>query len=214
MTEGKFSRGIEKVIALAALDGEFRAKLLCDREAAMESCETELTENEQAVLLSIPEYRLRAAVDGVHVPDEARRQFLAGSVKTAVAVIIGAAALGLIAYTAVPMLLESRSSRLESHAISILRQISVAQEKYANRHNRYAATFGELVDANLLIGEVRGGKLEGYTLKLESSENQSWKVIATPEDERMRWFRVRQDGVIYTGSGEEEWYTGTMGSRP
>ena len=83
---GSFSQGIEKVILLAALDGEFRAKLLTDRTAALDSCEVELTVNERAILSAIPPAQLESVIDNAEVPKSAKKAFLRG---VAAAVILG-----------------------------------------------------------------------------------------------------------------------------
>lgn len=76
MARRAFSRGIEKVILLAALDREFGGRLLADREAALESCEVELTDSERAILTGIPDDRLIDAVERIPIPDSTRRTFL------------------------------------------------------------------------------------------------------------------------------------------
>ena len=89
MSEGKYSRGVEKVIILAALDDEFRAKLLGDRAAALDSCGEELTGSERAVLEGIPASHLEEAIGNAEVPEPARNAFLRG-------IAAGAGALALL----------------------------------------------------------------------------------------------------------------------
>ena len=86
MSEQKFSRGVEKVILLAALDEEFCEKLLTDRAAALDSCGAELTAIERGVLEGIPAGQLEEAIRNAKVPEPARKAFLRG---VAAAVILG-----------------------------------------------------------------------------------------------------------------------------
>ncbi|MHC4661992.1 MAG: alpha/beta hydrolase [Planctomycetota bacterium] len=87
MPPKKFSQGIEKVLALAAMDKDFHKRLLSDRASALETSPVDLTESETAVLLSISDEQLVAAIRKVDVPEPARRAFLKGAVVTALAVI-------------------------------------------------------------------------------------------------------------------------------
>jgi predicted esterase len=85
----KISHGIEKVIWLAALEGDFQRRMFADRGAALDACEVELTGSERKILLSIPDVQLKTAVERADVPAPARRTFLKGAAAGAFAILGG-----------------------------------------------------------------------------------------------------------------------------
>lgn len=87
MTDMKMSRGIEKVIALAALDEQFRGKLLGNRTEALDNCGIDIAPSERKILENIPGTQLVRAIDRTRVPKPARRLFLKGAVAAAFAMM-------------------------------------------------------------------------------------------------------------------------------
>jgi hypothetical protein len=81
--------GIQALLRLAAVDADFRRKLLESRGAAAAEAGVELTPSEQAVLQAAPAAQLELMIDSVPPPD--RRSFLQGVAASAVTVLGGAA---------------------------------------------------------------------------------------------------------------------------
>jgi type II secretory pathway pseudopilin PulG len=102
-----------------------------------------------------------------------------------------------IAAIAIPNLLRSRMQANERVAINNVQSIANAQKAFHDANGRYAETFGELVNANLLPGnwaepkqgyrfELVGGK-DTFTLKAEP---------VTPGRTGNRRFYRDQSGII------------------
>lgn len=180
MSETGFSRGIEKVIALAALDAHFHRRLMQDRQAAIESCDVELTDSERGILLEIPNLQLDRAINRVHVPTEARRQFLKGAVIAAVALVVGTC---LLMPTAV-----STGHRVSNTMLaeSDCRQIILAQQVFRQDNGRYASSVEELVEAKV-IEPLPSGNYP-YRFEITESDADSFKLRAVP--------RQRGDALI------------------
>jgi hypothetical protein len=70
------ARGIEYVIARAALSGHFRRRLLRNREAALGRLGGRLSAVDRAALLAIPTEQLRAMIDGAGPRLPGRRSLL------------------------------------------------------------------------------------------------------------------------------------------
>lgn len=71
------ARGIEYVIARAALSGRFRRKLLRDRESALSRLGSRVSPADRAALLAIPPEQLEAMIDGAGPRLPGRRSLLA-----------------------------------------------------------------------------------------------------------------------------------------
>lgn len=189
MTGQKFSRGIEKVIALAALDGEFRAKLLTDRKAAIDASGVELSENERGVLQGISDSQLETAINGVRVPSRARRLFLKGAVIAAVALVIGTCIV-------LPEFVVSvKGATVGASAISSLRTISSAQAQYITRFDTYA-TLEKLADEGLVDRRHKTDEMPGYRYKLKILAEDSYEVRAIPLNRGELSFYMDQTGAI------------------
>jgi len=205
-----FSRRIEEVLALAALDADFRKLLLTEREKAIDSCEIRLKPGERAILLSVTDERLMAAIDGIRVPDEARRAFLAGSVRSALTLILGVAVIGgLLSAISIGNLVDSPEAAREASAISRLRTIYSAQELYKQENGCYAQSLQHLKVDRALASGVIGG----YKFEFAESTADSYQMDAIPENPKLRFFRITEDGVIYQAQGDRN-FTTTLGSRP
>jgi len=81
--------GLEKVLYAAAVDAEFRARLLRDRDGAVAGLGLELRPSELTALRLAPAAQLQAAIDGLDISVEnlERRRFMrtvAGSIATVV----------------------------------------------------------------------------------------------------------------------------------
>ncbi len=70
------ARGIEYVIARAALSGRFRRKLLRNREAALGRLGPRLSAADRAALLAIPSEQLQAMIEGAGPRLPGRRSLL------------------------------------------------------------------------------------------------------------------------------------------
>jgi len=79
------SLGVERVLLLAAGDGEFKARLLAEREAAIDESGVELSAAERAILLAAPEEQLREMIQRLTPAEPERREFLKKAAKTAAA---------------------------------------------------------------------------------------------------------------------------------
>ncbi|TET35908.1 MAG: hypothetical protein E3J72_09725 [Planctomycetota bacterium] len=193
MTPKRFSQGIEKVLALAALDEKFRENLFSDRAAALDECGLELTDSERSILMSIPEEQLQSAIKSTKVPEYARRAFLKGASAAVVA------ALAITTFGA-GVLLSSCTDRIsgnESAVIANLRTLSSTQEQYRARYGTYA-TLKQLADADLIDEELGSGKKHGYTFVMEATMN-IWNLTAIPDDFKesgVRGFSVDHTGVL------------------
>ena len=64
-TTGGLPRALERVLAKAAVDEDFREALLTDRLGAVTARGLELSESEQAALKSVPAAQLRSLIDGL-----------------------------------------------------------------------------------------------------------------------------------------------------
>ena len=63
---------MEVLVKKAAVDEDFRARLLCDRVAAADEIGLELTPTEQAMLSSVPDRQLESIISRTEVPDGSR----------------------------------------------------------------------------------------------------------------------------------------------
>jgi hypothetical protein len=87
--------GLEKVLLLASTDTRFRDQLLRDRDAAASARGLALRASERAVLRSIPEERLLAAIEGIDAsPANLRRRRFMGAVAASAAAVVAAEAFG------------------------------------------------------------------------------------------------------------------------
>jgi hypothetical protein len=68
--------GIEKLLFLAAADGDFRKALLADREGAVVAAGVSLRDSEREVLKAVPDEALAAMIDRVVVENPRRRRFM------------------------------------------------------------------------------------------------------------------------------------------
>jgi hypothetical protein len=188
----KLSRGIEKVIALAALDPAFKKKLLNDREAAIDSCDIILSENERKILLAIPDAQLVKAVKKVHVPVKARRMFLTGAVAAALTLVIG---------TCVTFILPSTVGIRAGHpfyAKHYMREIVFAQRNFKEAKGRYASSIKELIDAGIISKEWIKSRTKDipYKFELYEADKDSFKLRAIPEEEGEPYIYADETGVI------------------
>jgi hypothetical protein len=79
------SSGIEQLLALAAVNPDFAAALLSDRQQALSRCGVVLTPSEERLLASLDDARLDQLVIGVKramTPDPARRALVGGAAAT------------------------------------------------------------------------------------------------------------------------------------
>jgi len=79
------SFGIERVLLLAAGDEEFKARLLAERETAIDSSGVELTGAERAILLAAPDDQLQEMITRLTPEEPERREFLKKAAKTTAA---------------------------------------------------------------------------------------------------------------------------------
>ena len=75
----KYTKGIDKLLWLAALDRDFRNRLLADRRSAIEGSGFELTAAEKRILLGASDDLMLNIVERTSVPEPARRAFLRGA---------------------------------------------------------------------------------------------------------------------------------------
>ncbi len=86
--------GMQKLLRLAAVDPGFARELLLRRDQVAAAAGVELNERERAMLQAVPEEQLRAMVESLPPPPEARRDFLRKTAATAVVLLGGAALSG------------------------------------------------------------------------------------------------------------------------
>ena len=90
---GPIPRGIDVLVKKAAVDPEFRALLLFDRQAAADEIGLQLDPAEAAMLAAVPPAQLETIIDRTTVPAEHRRAFL-GKVAAAMLATMGLATAG------------------------------------------------------------------------------------------------------------------------
>jgi hypothetical protein len=85
--------GLERLLYAAAVDAEFREVLLRERETAARARGFSLRDSESAMLRTVPEAQLRAAIDSVDTTTEnlERRTFLRAVAASAVTLAAGGA---------------------------------------------------------------------------------------------------------------------------
>ncbi len=86
---GRVPRGIEVLMKKAAVDPQFRSRLLETRAEAAAEIGLELSDAESRMLRALPQAQLEAAIERTAVPEEHRRVFL-GKVAAAMLAAIGA----------------------------------------------------------------------------------------------------------------------------
>lgn len=101
----------------------------------------------------------------------------------------GLVTIPLVAAIAIPNLLASRKAANEGSAISTMKTIAFAQEKYANMHIRCGDLI-ELVPNNFLDAETAKGVKSGYSFSITKTAN-GCEIIAKP---------VVEDGFSATGT--------------
>ncbi len=86
--------GVERVLFLAAVNEDFRAKLLEDREAALQEFGLKIRPTEAALLRAIPATQLQQNIDGIDTSEQnlERRSFLQAVAASAAVVAAGGAA--------------------------------------------------------------------------------------------------------------------------
>ena len=90
---GTIPRGVEVLLKKAAVDAEFRDRLLAERGSAAAAIELELDPAERAMLKAIPREQLENIVAQTVVPVEQRRVFL-GRLAAPMLAVLGAAVTG------------------------------------------------------------------------------------------------------------------------
>jgi len=193
MTPKSFSQGIEKVLALAALDAKFCEKLLSSRVATLDECEIELTDSERSILMSIPDEQLKDAIKRTRVPDKARRAFLRGAT-VAVVTTLAVAAFGAVVI--VPSILTAGCvSNGSAAAIAFMRTISSTQEQYRARFGTYG-TLKELGDSNMIDSALASGKKSRHTFTISNVTETTWEARAFPETKGLRSFYIDQTCIM------------------
>ncbi len=91
--------GIEKVLCRAAGDEEFKALLLKDRKAALETWDAGLSEIELGVLNSVPNESLAAMISRIDLKKHTKRRFMKA---VATATFVATAAAGAAFYLSTP----------------------------------------------------------------------------------------------------------------
>jgi hypothetical protein len=88
--------GIETVLALAAVDPDFAARLLEDRDAALEASGVALSPTQRQVLRTIPPAALRGMIERfcARIPEHDRRSFLGRSATALLTLVAGTSVLG------------------------------------------------------------------------------------------------------------------------
>lgn len=186
-----FSRGIEKVVWLAALDRDFCRLLLGDRKAALEDPRVELTGAERMILSNIADAQLMSVIERVSIPRRARRAFLRGAVATAFALmgtVVVSSGCTLGSRPPEPEHLD------EAVAKSRLREIWMAQERYRDEHGKYARSIKLLVDSGCLEERDRD-KLRGFDFDVINITEDSFEAYATSRG-RLPTFSVDETGVV------------------
>ncbi len=89
--QNSFPQGIELLVKKAAVDADFRERLLADPLQAAASLELDLDEAERMMLRAIPREQLAATIDSTTVPETHRRVFLKA---TAASILAAAGLLG------------------------------------------------------------------------------------------------------------------------
>lgn len=82
--------GMQKLLRLAAVDPEFARELVLRRDQVAAAAGVELNARERAMLQAVPEEQLRAMIEILPPPPEARRDFLRKTAATAVVLLGGA----------------------------------------------------------------------------------------------------------------------------
>jgi hypothetical protein len=87
--------GLEKILYLAAVDAEFRAALLEDREAALQARGLELRPSELSMLRLAPREQLEASIAGLDTsPGSLERRGFMRAVAATAATVVASSALG------------------------------------------------------------------------------------------------------------------------
>jgi len=86
--------GIEKVLVKAAIDREFRTRLLEDRAAAVRASGFKLTGIESSVLDSIPRESLAATIESIQPEKHGKRRFMKAVASAVVTLATGTATIG------------------------------------------------------------------------------------------------------------------------
>jgi hypothetical protein len=84
----------------------------------------------------------------------------------------------------------------EMAAIEAIRKVSEAQTNFIRRTRRYAQTFNELIQENLLTAEPRKADTGYDFLLLPSPDAESYTITATPTAPGARYFFADQTGVM------------------
>jgi hypothetical protein len=83
--------GLQRLLCLAAVDVEFRQKLVELRSAVASAAEVPLTASERSILDTVPASHLEAMIGGLPPPPGDRREFLRSAAASAVVLLGGAA---------------------------------------------------------------------------------------------------------------------------
>lgn len=208
MANQRFPKGIEKIIALAAIDEKFRRSLLADREEALDNCIFELSPAERAIFRSISNRQLKANIKRVTVPKHARHLFLKGAIAAAIALIMGA---GLFFQTTVVTLgctvdvgeVERVEATDEEKVVNSLYWIVDAQSTYRQKHGTYAEALEDLLEKKEISPELAAGRYANYVFHLGNVSKDSFHVRAVPEKEGHPAFFIDETAIVrFSDTGE------------
>jgi type II secretory pathway pseudopilin PulG len=109
---------------------------------------------------------------------------------------------GVVAAIAIPNLMAARRAANEATTIKTLRTISMAEDTFFAKHQKYG-TFSELADEGLLARDLMFESKSGYRYQIS--------VVTRDEGEFLKGFDVVSVPKVYPSSGRRSFYLDETG---